>query len=45
MLHQITRKINYSYRQFADFIHEENLKTEALLTAAVVIFLIVILYS
>lgn len=45
MLHQLTQKLGYSYRQFVTFIHEENLKTEALFSVAVCIFLLIILYS
>lgn len=45
MLQHITKKISYSYRQLVTFIDEENLTTEALLSLAVIIFLIFILYT
>lgn len=45
MIQQITRKLNYSYEQLTSFIREENLKTEALLTFAVILFLLFVLYS
>lgn len=45
MLHLLTRKLGSSYRQLASFIHEENLKTEALFTLAVCIFVLIILYA
>jgi hypothetical protein len=45
MIHQITRKLSYSYEQFANFIIEENLKTEAFLSFVVFIFILFVLYS
>ena len=45
MIRQLTRKINYSYEQLAEFISEENLKTEAILTFTFIAILIFMLYS
>lgn len=45
MIHQITRKLNYSFRQLVIFIKEENLKTEAFLSFAVFVFILAILYA
>ncbi len=45
MIRQLTRKINYSYEQLAEFIIEENLKTEAILTFTFIAILIFMLYS
>lgn len=45
MIQQITRKLSYSYEQLAVFINEENLKTEAFLSFAVIVFLLVVLYA
>lgn len=43
MLHLLSRKLGSSYRQLVTFIHEEDLKTEALFTLAVCIFILAIL--
>ncbi|MDX1585322.1 MAG: hypothetical protein R3222_01205 [Balneolaceae bacterium] len=45
MIRHLTRKLNYSYEQLAEFIREENLKTEAYLTFTVIAVLLFMLYS
>lgn len=45
MIRQLTNKLNYSYEYLAEFIREENLKTEAFLTLTVIAVLLFILYS
>ncbi|NGP76180.1 hypothetical protein G3570_06025 [Balneolaceae bacterium YR4-1] len=45
MIRQLTQKLNSGYGQLADFIREENLKTEAYLTFAVIAILLFMLYA
>jgi len=45
MIRQFTHKINYSYEQLAEFIREENLKSEAVLTFTFITILLYMLYS
>lgn len=45
MIRQLSQKLNYSYEQLAEFIREENLKTEAYLTFAVIAVLLFMLYA
>lgn len=45
MIQHITKKVSYGYEQLATFIEEEDLKTEALFSLAVSLFLLIVLYA